>query len=144
MWYYSYFIMFHTPCFKETVPIWFSLGFNDDIKNVGHERVWWSWRLKIIFKDLRCWIDVFYFKIFAPLRRNTQNFCVLPLKLSSDQGKYIFISLFKPSEHDLHAILFYFAIKLRLANFEKEDYKNIKKLYACSTKGREVIGNCIL
>ena len=64
---------------------------------------------------------------------------VLPLKLLSDQGKYIFISLFKPSEHDLHASLFHFAIRIRWANFEREDYKNIKELYAWSTKGREVI-----
>ena len=75
---------------------------------------------------------------------------VLLLKLSSDQGKYIFISLIKPSEHYLHAILFHFAIRIRWANFEREDYKSIKEdnksikeLYAWSTKGREVIGNCI-
>ena len=65
-----------------------------------------------------------------------QDFCivkayytsVLPLKLSSAQGKYIFISLFKPSEHYLNVILFHFAIRIRWANFEREDYKNIKEL----------------
>ena len=32
---------------------------HDDIKNVGYEKVSWYWKFKIIFKDLRCSIDVF-------------------------------------------------------------------------------------
>ena len=87
--------------------------------------------------------ELMYFML-RYLHRKGVYTSVLPLKLSSDQEICIFISLFKPSEHDLHAILFHFASRIRWANFEREDYKNIKELYAWSTKGREVIGNCIL
>ena len=38
---------------------------NDDIKNVGFEKFSWSWKFKIIFKYLRCWIDVFLFQDFV-------------------------------------------------------------------------------
>ena len=50
---------FQIRCIKLTHCI------NDDIKNVSHEKVSWFENFKIIFKDLRCWIDVFYFKTFA-------------------------------------------------------------------------------
>ena len=59
-------------------------------------------------------------------------------------GKYNFMSLFTPSEHDLHSVLFHFAIRIRWANFEREDCKNIEELYAWSTKEAELIGMCIL
>ena len=52
---------------------------------------------------------------------------------------HIFISLFKPSEHDLHAISFHFASRIRWANVEREDYKNIKELYTWSTQEAELI-----
>ena len=50
----------------------------------------------------------------------------------------------KPSERDLHAIPFHFAIRIRLGNFEREVCKIIKELYACSTKeAKELIPMCI-
>ena len=52
---------------------------------------------------------------------------------------HIVTSLFKPSEHDLHAISFHFASRIRWANVEREDYKNIKELYTWSTKEAELI-----
>ena len=84
---------------------------NDGIKNVGYEKFSWSWKFKIIFKYLRCWIDVFYCKILASLSRNTQ----VSFRSSYHPTRENIISYHSSSPLNTICMPFYFILQLGFA-----------------------------